>query len=266
MTTAEGVGTVTAFAIAGLFATLLGYIPRKAPPVQLPPPVPVSSLSPLAKVILDYNQSRPFFALSDSYSIPAKGVIIHKITAAQAQILAGAIAESAAKYGLPISYVLACLAIESCLDPNCVNGNLGPGRSNPTNDPLGYDDGVGQEKLRYLIGYHGILTADEARQFAFDIPKAVDYHCAVMAGDIAWAKQIIAQYPSIGDPRFHDPLVLATGAYNFGKTGILDNYYMKDVFTDGQDGRSNHCQTVINDEAFFAKQIGVTSCFASLAA
>lgn len=37
-------------------------------------------------------------------------------------------------------------------DPACQNGNHGPRETNTQNDPLGYDMGIAQLKLRYLVG------------------------------------------------------------------------------------------------------------------
>ncbi len=219
---------------------------------------PAPQWTPLANVILIYNNSRPFFILGPTYANAAKGVLIHKITPVQAQVLASVIDAAATKCGLWIPYVLACLAIESCLDPNCVNGNLGPGRSNPTNDPLGYDVGVAQEKERYLLGYHGVLTAADARAFALDINDAIPYFCALMVGKIAAAQTIIAATPLTvkPDPRMKNPLMLGTWMYNEGDTGAITAYNAGQF--------PNHCASVLGDEEYFAGKLGVPSIFAQL--
>lgn len=55
------------------------------------------------------------------------------------------------------------------------------------------------------------------------------------------------------DHRLANPYLLATGAYNFGNTGMLA-YYEQGVFP-------SHCQHVLDLERYFAAQLGVESVF-----
>jgi hypothetical protein len=178
---------VLAAAVYELGKSLVGMIPvlSSSGAASTAPP---ASMSPLAAAYLKYNNDLSYFETDDTLEIRAKGVVIHKINAAQAQ----AEADQVEAHSKKPTFTSGCLAIESALDPNCENGNLGPGESNTANDPGGYDVGVAQEKLKYLIGQRGITTVDEARAFSLDITKAIPYHCAVMEEKLAWAQATIA--------------------------------------------------------------------------
>ena len=248
---------IAIIAILAIGAVASKWVPRPAPPTGVPTDA-VAPSDKLASVIFTYNATKPYFAISDSWSVPAKGVIIHKITQAQANEISTAVQAAATKYGLPLTYALACLAVESVLDPNCVNGNLGPGESNTANDPLGYDDGIAQLKLRYLVGAApGVTDSASAYLFAKDVNRAAPYFCSLMAGHFAAAKEILAKDTSSApDVRLRNPWVYATGSYNFGETG------MAKVFASGE--YPSHCTSVVSDEQYFAAKLGLPSIFADL--
>jgi hypothetical protein len=214
----------------------------------------------ICEAILAYNNDLAMFKDAVSWTEPAKGVVIHKIAEADALAITLAVKAATTKYALPITYTLGCLAIESTLDPLCENGNfLG---SNTAKDPIGYDMGIAQLKLRYLVGTApNVKTVDDARAFAFNPELAIPYHCSLMATHVIWAQGIIdGNSSSAPDPRFNDPncgvFLLATGAYNFGNTGMLA-YYENGTFP-------SHCQHVIDLERSFAEKTGVVSVFSSL--
>jgi hypothetical protein len=217
-------------------------------------------------VIQDYNNALDLFRSSDVYHNPVEGVTIHKITAAQAAAISTRIKPAAAQYELPLSYALACLAIESTFDPECENANIGVNaagvaRSNPTNDPLGYDMGIAQLKLRYLIGSvadaDSVVDAASAKAFAFSVDRAIPYFCSLMADKIMWATNVIERDTSSApDVRLRNPLLLATGSYNFGETGMLE-YFENGTFP-------SHCQHVVNLSRYFSSKLGVADIFANL--
>jgi hypothetical protein len=120
-----------------------------------------------------------------------------------------------------------------------------------------YDMGIAQLKLMYLVGQPGVTDFESAKAFAFDLEKAIAYHCGLMAAKILWATNVIESNLSpIPDPRLGNPILLATGAYNFGNTGML-TYYNTGEFP-------SHCQHVIDLESYFATSLGVQSAFAEL--
>jgi hypothetical protein len=78
-----------------------------------------------------------------------------------------------------------------------------------------------------------------------------------MQGKMAWASSVIAaNRSSVPDPRLSDVRLLATGAYNFGETGMLA-IYNSGAFPD-------HCASVLGDEKYFAGKLGVSSIFSDL--
>jgi hypothetical protein len=238
--------------INSVLRDLLSWIERRSTD-------PGTTVSPLAKAILNYNNGLLFFKLAASYSIPIKGVVIHKIDAMQAAAIAVEIEAGAARYDLDPCFLTGCLLIESTGDPNCQNGNLAPGESNTQNDRLGYDMGVAQLKLRYLTGSApGVTDAPGARAFALDITRAIPYFCSLMAGKVAYAKTVIAQNTApVPDTRLNNPYLLGTGMYNFGNTGMVENYYSKGIFPP-------HCQQVQALTNYTAKATGQPSIFESL--
>lgn len=219
-------------------------------PVQVPP-----TLSQHAGVVLTYNNQHPEFVADDVWSDPARGSMLHKITPQQAQIVATQLDIGCSQTGFDLAGMSACIAVESWFDPNAVDGNYEG--SNPTKSLGGMDVGVCQFKLNDLVGSNGLTTVIEADAFASDPTTAIPYFFKYMQSKIAWAKQIIEQSPSVADPRFHDPIILATCAYNYGETGVLEEFYYKGLFPDGLDGRPDHGVSVINDWKYFAAKYGI---------
>lgn len=204
--------------------------------------------SDLASIILAYNNSLGLFKVSPIWTNPLEGSTIHKIDSTQATAIAIAVQTSAPKYVLPVSYVLACLAIESTLDPLAENKNLKG--SNPANDPMGYDEGIAQLKLKYLTDKQG-ATVQERLTFAQNVPLAVDYHCGIMCDNLVSAKNTIATVAAPkADSRLKNPYLLATGIYNFGPTGMMSQY-LAGTFP-------SHCAEVQTIEAQIAKAMMVT--------
>jgi hypothetical protein len=212
------------------------------------------------EAILSYNNSFPAFtgAIAE-WTNPQEGVIMHKIFETQALAISTTIKTYAPTEGVPITVTAACLAIESRFDPLCENHNIGKTsagvpRSNPNDDPMQYDMGIAQLKLMYLLGEPGVSDFDSARAYAFDLDKSIARHCRLMASKIAWATSIIQNNQSAQpDPRLSNAVLLGTGAYNFGNTGMLA-YYNSGAFP-------SHCQSVIDLERYFASAMGTPSVF-----
>lgn len=245
--------------------SLLTFLAKyKAPPAGKTPIVPPAvapqppthdatqlTVTAVSEAVREYNNGLALFKIASEWTNPIKGATIHKISDAQAGVVARNIVQYATLAGLPIPYVMACLAIESTFDPQCVNKNLGPGGSNPKNDPLGYDTGIAQLKLKYLPDTLGDQGAK--RIFALDPSKAIPYHCHDMAGRLKAAKDLIGKTSSSAvDPRLESsPLLLATAMYNFGISGGTK------VFEAGQ--FPSHCQHVLDLERMFASRLGMPS-------
>lgn len=230
---------------------ILTYVEPTAP---VNPPG-ASLTDPTARVILAYNNSHsPAIFIPD----PAKGVIVHKITIAQANLISSVVQQVCAKNNYPISYLLACLGVESVLDPLCQNGNLGIGESNagqPENLG-GYDMGIAQLKLKELIGQSGIPTLAAAEYCALTVALAVPYHISLMLGKIEAAKAILANPSSAPDPRMKDPYMLATWMYNEGNEGAMAAYNAGQF--------PNHCASVLSDWQYFDRCLGIKTVPADL--
>jgi hypothetical protein len=224
------------------------------------PVLPFSSAS-VAALILAQNHKIPFLPFFGWYYIPFKGVTIHKIDATTAGNIAATIITAADQTNvdvpaakLTIPYIMACIAIESAFDPGCMNGNfLG---SNPTRALRGYDVGIAQEKLLYLIGTNGLWTDADAQAFALDFRKAIPYMTKVMATKLEWADTQIASLSGQSGPiaQYRDRYYLATQAYNFGDTGML-----KHLFADTTP--PTHAEHVLHLEDAYSQALGVPSVF-----
>lgn len=227
----------------------------------------------LEDIILGYNSGLSNWdeatnpnAAQGFWTNTEEGVVIHKIDLATAASISSRVKYSLSPFALVmpgvdfVSYVLACLAIESTLDPLCQNGNIGVNalgvpRSNPDNNPMLYDMGIAQLKLEYITA-PGVTDHTSALAFALDINRAIPYFVTEMAGRIKWAQQVIKDNTSSApDARLtaSAPL-LATGAYNFGEEGMLEDYYEKGLFP-------SHCQNVIDLTNYFDSKRGVTTPF-----
>ena len=212
--------------------------------------MPTVTVDQVAKLILDYNYAHVWM----THTNPVTGSTVHRIDAAAANLVAEQVV-AAATDEVPLPYLLASIAIESAFDPNAEMKNLGPGHSNPQNDPLGYDEGVCQLKLRYLIGQHGITDEKSAMAFALDPAKAIPHMADLIATKIEDAGRIIAGgLRSDIDPRWSNPYTIAAAEYNFGATGAAN------LLRDGAP-LPGHCTTVITLEQRFASQLGLPSVF-----
>lgn len=170
-----------------------------------------------------------------------KGVTMHKIDALTAHAIAMLIEAGP----LPLPYALACADIEGIYDPACVNGNLAG--SNPTGNPLGFDMGICQLKLGYLMASEK-LTVDDAREFAFDPKRAIPYFMRTMESDLAWADTVLPQMTDVWRNRY----LLATCAYNFGRTGVA-KFFGGPI--------PSHGQHVMDMERVFAADLNLPSVF-----
>ena len=219
--------------LAALLRAIIAALVRSTapPPVITPPkpkvppmPAPAPSLADtVAGIMLGENHKIPFILGISEYRVPLKGVVIHKLDDATAKALAEVIIANTTAPGdgdsdpFPLSYALACLCLESCFDTKCQNANLLG--SNKQNDPAGYDEGVAQLKLRFLIGQEGIATADEARAFALDPAKAIPYFVRVVRGHLAQADALAMTLPQDVNPVYLNRFAVARMFYNFGVTG-----------------------------------------------
>lgn len=209
-------------------------------------------LDDVAQQIVSHNHS----VLKDLpiYVNPIKGAVIHSINDRTAARLSYYIQLNAVQYHIPLTYLLASIAIESAFDPNADNANKGPGESNTADDPLGHDTGISQIKLKYLLGQLGVETLAEAQDFALDITKAIPYQCSLLAGDLVWAEGLLATPSSAPDPKMQNKYALASCSYNFGRTGA------EKMFNGGE--WPPHCQEVMDLEKWFAQELKVPSAYA----
>lgn len=171
------------------------------------PPVPHSPTdTKIGSLILEKNNQIPQVP-DPIITLPGwnlKGVRLHRITEDTANELATIIEQAAAQSKLPVTYLLACIAIESAFDPQASNGNfLGSNKDlidggwgpdalpvpagQKGHDPLGYDMGACQHKIRYLIGTNSLTTVDEAKAVAFDPETAIPYMAEEMRTKLFWA-------------------------------------------------------------------------------
>jgi hypothetical protein len=90
---------------------------------------------------------------------------------------------------------------------------------------------------------------DRATAFAMNPRMAIPYFASIMAEKIAWAKTLIATTPS-PLALYHDPLMVATAAYNEGEEGFVKDYYAPGVAL-------HHCSSVQDFERFCALKLGV---------
>jgi hypothetical protein len=194
----------------------------------------------LAQAILQENNNQFPVSLVTRAAWHLKGVIINEIGIEMAQTLAGLFTATQPKYPkVPLVYALACCDIESVFDPNAVNGNyLG---SNPTHSLGGKDVGLCQLKLKELP-----MTLDDAKAFAFDPVQCLPYFFDEYTGLIEWASGL--QRSSAWNPKY-GILAWATGAYNYGRTGIMP------MLESGED--ISHCDKVLNLCSWFSEVLNL---------
>ena len=154
----------------------------------------------VAEWILSQNHTLKFDA-SGMYTNPAKGVNVHEIDLATANSIADLLTLEAQNYQFPLDVALAAIDIESVFDPHCENGNfLG---SNKERSLKGFDMGLCQIKIKYIIGINGIATVAQATDYAFDIKKAIPHFFEDMANrmdyvqSIGWEKDTMDDKPTL---------------------------------------------------------------------
>lgn len=222
--------------------------------------MPVIDASKLAAaILLQNNQAFPatlpravenlttgtLHVYADHMQDLTKGVMLHKITAATAGEIATLFLNEQTKWPVPLTFALACADIESIFDPGAQNGNFAG--SNPGCTLDGFDMGLCQLKLKYLIG-NGITTIGQAYDVAMDPAKALPVFFRKYAGLIAWAQSIEHERSSAWNPKY-GVLANATMAYNFGEDGAKSKIVTGEAVS--------HCDHVIDLEAWFAKQLDV---------
>lgn len=209
----------------------------------------------LAAIILTYNNQQAYWANGVStFTEPAEGVVVHKINATQAGLIADQLTATVGT-SAPMSIPLALLASESVLDPLCQNGNfLG---SNPSKGPMGYDDGIAQLKLCDIEVEGTTFTPATAQAFAFDVTKAIPYFWSLYEGHLATADSwVTAGGPSNIDPRLMNRFVLACVMYKQGVTGA------EAIFKSGTwPAELNNFMSL---ESYFATKLGEPSVFEGL--
>ena len=246
------------------FWQLAQFFAKLAPvPSNVPiPPIQPPALDKIAEIIFNYSKGVFAKVGSNRITVPAKNVIMTQVTQAQANDAAAQLEAGSQDHNIDIYTAMGCIAIESTFDPNCQNGNTGPGESNPSNNPMGYDMGACQLKLGEIKA-PGVVGWATAHAFAFDTSKCYAYFFDLMDGYLEDAKDLIASYtPPEGqphpDPKFIQyPILLATGIYNFGPTGMKEDYFVKGLFP-------SHCQDVIDLANSFATQDGQPETFPGL--
>lgn len=197
-------------------------------PIQKAKVAPGGSQGPLcasqraiADLILAKNATYPYDA-TGSHPFTSKGGGLHKIDDATALGIAKVISDNA-DGGLTIPYMMACIAIESLFDPKCENGNytyMGHTGSNPDKKPEGFDVGIAQLKLKYLMQDRK-LSVEEADAFAKDYTKAIPYMTTTMKLLLGYADALIQDNKRTDQiPALLNRYCLATLAYNLGRTGL----------------------------------------------
>ena len=213
--------------------------------------MPTVTAAQVADLILAFNHGHVLL----THTNPITGSTVHRIDAAAAQLVAEQVV-AAATDEVPLPYLLASIAIESCFDPMAEMKNWGPGHSNQSDDPLGYDEGACQQKLRYLIGQKGVTDVASALAYARDPTKAVPHMVDLLATKIEAAGRLIAAgLPANADPLWSNPYILAAAQYNFGATGGAK-------LAKSGAPVPGHCTTVKTFEQRFAAQLGLPSVFA----
>jgi hypothetical protein len=260
--TVLGFTALFALAVAGFIHWISKFFPVPVPgaPAQSDPPGAYPN-SLLSRVILAYNNGKSYFKLSPTWTVLVGGaanVIIHKVSITQANAIA-ALLTSLAGPNYPLQFLLACLAVESVLDPACQNANLAANESNagaPQN-LAGYDMGIAQLKLKYVMSATG-LGVNQAMDFALDIKTAVPYHIQAMNALLLKADQILANPSSAADPRMNNRWMLATWMYNEGEEGAMAAYNAGEF--------PNHCASVLGDIQYFERSLGLQPMLPDLAA
>lgn len=216
----------------------------------------------LTQAIYAQNHGLAFAAGLTEIFNPISGSKLHAIDTPTAHMLALVIMNVCKEEGLDLAYALAQIAKESAFDPKAENGNYAPTGSNPDKKPEGFDIGLCQLKIEYLLNQvdvNGVKieTTDEAYAMAFDPNRAVPFFAQKSLGLLAWAKKNVTALPKLANPKFQNPFYLAAGAYNFG-TNPERGVFSK--ISQGQDLK--HCVDVAAMTAHFASILGTANVFA----
>lgn len=216
----------------------------------------------VAALVLSHNSALPF--VNGLVPDPRQGTSedtgsrIHSITPDDSKRIADAILKYTIDgHALDLPFAMAQIAIESAFDPIAQMGNFRG--SNPNKVLEGYDMGLCQLKLLYLVGAKAADGTEvhndfQAQDFALNIDHAIPYFVTKLLGLLLYADQQIPKLSATVNPKFKNRYYFAAGAYNFGETGIL-----KEIST-GQD--LSHCAHVANLCTNFAKVLGMPNVFA----
>jgi hypothetical protein len=208
----------------------------------------------LVDALLEANNSSKIFANGPIYTVPEHGVTMRKIDFPTAWYEATLLELACKAAGLELTYGAACFTVEALGDPKATNRNIGRNadgslRSNEgKNDDADVDTGACQLKVG-LLTPHPMPDMEHAQAFALEPKTAIPYYASIMAGKILWARSVIAKSPS-PEPRYRDPLMVATGAYNEGQTGFMRDFYTPGIWL-------HHCGAVQDFELFYAERLGV---------
>ena len=182
----------------------------------------------------------------------SKGTILNKITMAQAEFIATVLISAAKSSGLPLPYLMACVCVESLFDPACKNGNfLG---SNPTKAQEGYDVGICQLKLKYLLDPIHLVNVDDAQAFALNVSKAIPYAASLMQAHVTTATTYIKANNCLVP--YNNKYYTGSAIYNFGFAGFVTKLAaMKPITT------LSHCEGVKQNEQIFCQKLNQKSIF-----
>lgn len=199
------------------------------------------------EVILNANNELHF--PEDGFLDWAKaGAGIHKIDKAQALFYSTFFKANVLRTGVPITYALAAMGLESRFDADAYNKNLLG--SNKENDPAKYDIGIAQLNLKYLIDpkVPERATLELARAFAHDPAQAVPYFFDQKKKLLDYARTLTFNLGVGADPRADNPYFIASTMYNMGRTGGYNAIQTNTV--------NGHANSVALLEVKFAKQLG----------
>ena len=235
-------------------------VPMPTPDPSRVTPGPKEAM--LTQAIYAQNRGLAFFnGISEIFNANT-GSKLHPIDMTTAHMIALVVMHTCIEEPLDLAYALAQIAKESAFDPKAENGNYGPGESNPSKAPEGFDIGLCQLKIEYLLNqvdYTGakIETVEEAYTMALDVNRAVPFFAKKSLGLVAWAKKNVSSLPKQANAKFQNPYYLAAGAYNFGtdpERGVFSK------IAEGQDLK--HCVDVAAMTAHFATILGTPNVFA----
>jgi hypothetical protein len=235
---------------------------QTTPEVQSPPDAAEVALrarkdliQAIAEAALAKNHAYTYDA-AGNHAFQAQGGGLHKLDEATALAIAEVIVDNA-DGGLTVPYLMGCIGIESVFDPKCENGNYSYGAhvgSNPTEHEDGFDVGIAQLKLKYLMEDRKCDVV-AAHAFACDYTKAIPYMATTMKLLLGYADALI-QDTKRSDvlEDFMNRYIVATGAYNYGRTGMKNLIATATVLP-------AHCKVVKQYEQEYAALLKIPSVF-----